>query len=56
MFTCSPDRIAPDEELKAYEEQLANTAIPQQMGDLKTDQLPGPEALLNPGKESTTVQ
>ena len=39
-----------DEELqRAFEEEVAQSTIPTQVGDLNVDQLPGPEALYNPG-------
>jgi phospholipase A-2-activating protein len=46
-------RSLPDSELLAYEKQLSQRAIPKHaagaVGDLKLDQLPGPEALAVPG-------
>ncbi|KAK3090943.1 hypothetical protein FSP39_015921 [Pinctada imbricata] len=49
VFTTSPNRTAPEEEQKAYEEQVSSTAVPTQLGDIKSEDLPGPEVLNNPG-------
>ena len=49
MFTTAPERWADDDLQKAYEE-LAASSIPAQIGDIQTDQLPGPNVLLNPGE------
>ncbi|XP_053395858.1 phospholipase A-2-activating protein-like [Mercenaria mercenaria] len=46
VFTNDPKRIASTEELKAYDDQIAASQVPQ---DIKPEQLPGPEALNNPG-------
>ncbi|XP_053395421.1 phospholipase A-2-activating protein-like [Mercenaria mercenaria] len=52
VFTNDPKRIASTEELKAYDDQIAASQVPQ---DIKPEQLPGPEALNNPGtKEGQT--
>lgn len=50
VFTKDPALVADAEELVAFEESVAKTAIPAQIGDIKTDDLPGPEVLVNPGK------
>ena len=50
VFSNCPSRQASEEEQKAFEEQLASSAIPTQIGDIKTELLPGPEALFNPGR------
>lgn len=50
IFSNAEERWAPADQLKAYEEQLASQAVPlQQVGDVKKDELPGPEALTQPG-------
>jgi len=36
-------------EQAVFDELVASSAIPAQLGDIKTDQLPGMEALLTPG-------
>ena len=50
VFSSSPERQAPDEEQQAFLDSVASSNIPSQIGDVKTDDLPGTEALLNPGK------
>ena len=50
VFTTAPERAADEELQKAYEEELAASTIPAQIGDIQTDQLPGPHVLLNPGE------
>jgi len=51
VFTRAEDRWASVEDLKLYDDQVASQALPsQQIGDVKKDDLPGPEALSNPGK------
>lgn len=49
MFSTCPDRVAAPEIQVAFEEQVAASTIPTQIGDIKVSDLPGPEALLNPG-------
>ena len=49
VFTTNPDRMAPTEDQKAYDEQVSSTAVPTQLGDIKSEDLPGPEVLINPG-------
>ncbi|TFK30205.1 phospholipase A-2-activating protein [Coprinopsis marcescibilis] len=57
VFSAAPERWAPEEEVKAFEEEVANQALPaQQVGDVKKSDLPGPDALLNPGKKSGEVK
>lgn len=41
--------MAPTDEQKSFEEQVAASAVPKQLGDVKLEELPGPEVLLNPG-------
>lgn len=55
IFTRSLDRIASPEELSAYEDMVAQANIPAEIGDIKTDDLPGPDALLVPGKAEGQV-
>ncbi|ESP05233.1 hypothetical protein LOTGIDRAFT_227892 [Lottia gigantea] len=49
VFTKNPDRIASPEELKAFDEMIAGSTIQTQIGDINVEDLPGPEALINPG-------
>lgn len=49
VFTTKPERMAPTDEQKSFEEQVAASAVPKQLGDVKLEKLPGPEVLLNPG-------
>jgi len=44
--------VASAAELAAFEECVASSTIPAQVGDIKTEDLPGPEALLGPGVSS----
>ncbi|KAH7923472.1 PFU-domain-containing protein [Leucogyrophana mollusca] len=57
VFSESEDRWANAEELKALEDQVASQALPsQQVGDVKKTDLPGPEALFDPGKKPGEVK
>lgn len=50
IFSSSEDRWAAAEQIKEYEEKVASQALPaQQVGDIKKDELPGLEALAQPG-------
>lgn len=50
VFSESEDRWASAEDLKGYEDQVANQALPSQtIGDVKKSDLSGPEALTEPG-------
>jgi len=50
VFSESEERWASEAELKEYDGQVASQALPsQQMGDVKKSDLPGLEALGNPG-------
>lgn len=50
VFSESEERWANEAELKEYDGQVASQALPsQQMGDVKKSDLPGLEALGNPG-------
>ena len=53
IFTTAPERAADEEIQKTYEAEVAASSIPAQIGDIKTEQLSGPEALLNPGTIQT---
>ncbi|KAF9960950.1 hypothetical protein BGZ70_008439 [Mortierella alpina] len=57
VFTRNAERVANAETLKAYDEENAATAIPSnQVGDIKKDDLPGPEALERPGRKDQDVK
>ncbi|KAF9139538.1 hypothetical protein BGX30_007836 [Mortierella sp. GBA39] len=57
VFTRTAERVADSDTLKAYDEENAATAIPSnQVGDIKKDDLPGPEALGQPGKKDQEVK
>ena len=56
LFTRELSRIASEEELKAYEEQISKSTIhANQVGDVDKSKLPGLEALQNPGKKDAEV-
>lgn len=51
VFSASEDRWAPADSIKAYDDQVASTALPaQQVGDVKKSDLPGVEALSQSGR------
>lgn len=51
VFSVAEERWLSEADLKAYEEQVANQALPsQQIGDVKKSDLPGLEALNIPGE------
>lgn len=51
VFSRDPARYAADGELKAFDEEIAKSTLNAgEIGDLKIDQLPGKEALYEPGK------
>lgn len=53
VFSDSEDRWASEADLKTFEEQVSNQALPsQQVGDVKKADLPGAEALVTPGSLS----
>ncbi|KAH7908765.1 WD40-repeat-containing domain protein [Hygrophoropsis aurantiaca] len=57
VFSESEDRWASAVDLKAFEDEVARQALPsQQVGDVQKSDLPGPEALINPGKKSGEVK
>ena len=50
VFSESEERWASESGLKEYDAQVASQALPaQQMGDIKKSDIPGLEALANPG-------
>ena len=51
VFSVAEERWLPEADLKLYDEQVANQALPsQQVGDVKKSDLPGLEALNVPGE------
>ncbi|KAI0636627.1 phospholipase A-2-activating protein [Trametes polyzona] len=57
VFTPEEHRWAPADQLKAFDELVAAQALPaQQIGDVKKSDLPGPEALTQPGKKPGEVK
>ncbi|EKM82501.1 hypothetical protein AGABI1DRAFT_34287 [Agaricus bisporus var. burnettii JB137-S8] len=57
IFSASEERWASEQDLKEYEAKVASQALPsQQVGDVKKSDLPGPEALSNPGKKPGEVK
>ncbi|KAL5022612.1 hypothetical protein ScPMuIL_001767 [Solemya velum] len=51
VFTRAPERMASVEDQQAYEAEVAAATVPAQLGDIKMDELAGPEALVNPGRK-----
>jgi len=49
LFTASAERVASADKLAEYEQLIAASEIPAQIGDIKTDDLVGPSALQVPG-------
>ena len=49
IFTQDPHRVAEPQVISDYQESVANSSIPAQIGDIKTEELPGPDALHIPG-------
>ena len=43
--------MASPEEQQAFSDEVAATEIPTEVGDIKMEDLPGPEALLDPGNK-----
>lgn len=51
VFSASEERWVAADELKAYEDAVASTALPaQQVGDVNKTDLPGLDALSQPGQ------
>jgi len=58
VFSSNPSRTADPDELTAFTEEVAASSVPSKstIGDLKIDELPGPEALFQPGRrEGQTI-
>ncbi|CAG8491482.1 5716_t:CDS:10, partial [Ambispora leptoticha] len=56
IFTRAEERTAELSVLKEFDDEVAKQAIPSnQIGDIKKDELPGPEALLKPGDREGQV-
>lgn len=51
IFTQDPSRVAEPQVISEYQESVAKSSIPAQIGDIKTEELPGPDALHIPGKK-----
>ncbi|XP_076463194.1 phospholipase A-2-activating protein-like [Babylonia areolata] len=51
VFTREAGRMASEEDQKALEELIASSTIPTELGDINKEDLPGPEALINPGRK-----
>ena len=49
VFTQCLERAGDASEQAVFDELVASSAIPAQIGEIKTDELPGMEALLNKG-------
>lgn len=50
VFSNSEERWASEAEVKEYDDQVARQSLPsQEIGDIKKSDLPGPEALSEPG-------
>ncbi|KAI0683709.1 phospholipase A-2-activating protein [Cytidiella melzeri] len=57
VFSAAERRWAPEDQLKAYDEQVANSTVPaEQVGDVKKSDLPGPEALAASGVKPGEVK
>lgn len=57
IFSTAEERWAPANEIKEFEDLVANQALPsQQIGDVKKTDLPGLEALTVPGKKPGEVK
>ncbi|KAJ7578487.1 phospholipase A-2-activating protein [Mycena floridula] len=53
VFSADEARWASAEDIKEYDEQVASQTLPkEQVGDLKKNNLPGPDALNNPGSKN----
>ena len=51
VFTCEPSRYGNAEVLAAHEASLASAPVAAQpLGDIKTEDLPGPDSLQRPGE------
>ena len=52
VFTQCAERTADASDQAVFDELVASSAIPAQIGEIKTDELPGPEALVIPGNHT----
>lgn len=56
IFTRSPSRVAPEDELSEFSESVKQSSIPEQsLDELNKTDVPGYEALENPGKAEGSV-
>jgi len=55
VFTASAERVAAADKLAEYEQFIAASEIPAQIGDIKTEDLVGPSALQVPGNACMSV-
>lgn len=56
VFSAQEGHWAPADQLKAYDDLVASQALPaQQVGDVKKSDLPGPEALVEPGASGSNL-
>ncbi len=56
VFSAQEERWAPADQLKAYDDLVASQSLPaQQVGDVKKSDLPGPEALVEPGVSGSNM-
>ncbi|XP_060069922.1 phospholipase A-2-activating protein-like [Ylistrum balloti] len=51
VFTTHPEKTASTDLQKAFEAEVASAEVPTQIGEIQKRDLPGPEALLNPGNK-----
>ncbi|KAI0086219.1 phospholipase A-2-activating protein [Irpex rosettiformis] len=57
VFSAAEERWAPEDQLKAYDDQVSSSALPaEQVGDINKSDLPGPEVLTAPGLKSGEVK
>ena len=56
VFTTNEERAADEDCQKAFEEDVASSSIPAQIGDIKTEDLVGPSALLSEGQFTILLQ
>lgn len=55
VFTESEERVASAQDLQAFEEELSKATIDPKtgdLGDIKIEELPGREHLIEPGEQS----
>ncbi|XP_069126256.1 phospholipase A-2-activating protein-like [Argopecten irradians] len=51
VFTTHSEKVASPDQLTAFEAEVASAEVPTQIGEIQKRDLPGPEALLNPGNK-----